>query len=110
MKSKKLNKEIEKLSDKTEIYQCFGWKAIPYIGWFWRTVDFSSDHCFLGVMKKDDNKKVIGFMQNNKWDYDSIRVDGEKWEKLKQLLEIAIDKKDHDSLKNVDDYMQSLIF
>ena len=40
------------------------WKAIPYIWWYWRPVDF-----YNGQARIWDCWDFIGFMQNNKRDY-----------------------------------------
>lgn len=37
-------------------------KRLPYIGWFWRSVDFANRRIPIG-----DCGDFIGFMENNKW-------------------------------------------
>lgn len=44
--------------DKTE-------KRVPYIGWFWRHIEFSNPK----QIPIGDCGEFIGFMANNKWDY-----------------------------------------
>jgi len=39
-------------------------KRLPYIGWYWRSVDFAGRSIPVG-----DCGDFIGFMENNKWDY-----------------------------------------
>lgn len=39
-------------------------KRIPYIGWFWRTVDFYHKKISIGKALS-----LVGFIENNKWDY-----------------------------------------
>lgn len=39
-------------------------KRLPYIGWYWRHLPFSS-----GTLPIGDCGEFIGFMANNKWDY-----------------------------------------
>lgn len=41
-----------------------GGKRLPYIGWYWRHLTFSS-----GTLPIGDCGSFIGFMANNKWDY-----------------------------------------
>ncbi|GAG80631.1 unnamed protein product, partial [marine sediment metagenome] len=41
-------------------------KIVPYIGWFWRVVPFNEKKLTLGSIPSG----FIGFMENNKWDYD----------------------------------------
>lgn len=40
-------------------------KRVPYLGWFWRTVDFA-DLAGSSLCVEPDLK---GFMENNKWEY-----------------------------------------
>lgn len=42
----------------------YGGKRVPYIGWFWRNVDFANGTFYIG-----DCGEFVGFMENNKWDY-----------------------------------------
>lgn len=39
-------------------------KRLPYIGWYWRSVDFAAKSIPVG-----DCGEFIGFMENNKWGY-----------------------------------------
>lgn len=39
-------------------------KRLPYIGWYWRAVDFARKDITVG-----DCGDFIGFMENNKWDH-----------------------------------------
>jgi len=125
MNNKEINDLINKLdmgndglSGGKEIYHsCIGGKIIPYIGWFWRDVDFNSDHCFLGIIPifkneyggESNNSPKVGFMENNKWGHDMFKIEGEQWKTLKDLIINALEKKDSDSFKAVDSYMQSLL-
>jgi hypothetical protein len=124
MNSEEINKIINKLAGDQElevistIYEsCIGDKIIPYIGWFWRDVDFDSDYCYLGIIPifdgedcaETDAELKVGFMENNKWGYDMFKVEGEQWQSLKDLIINAIEKNDSDSFRAVDLYMQSLL-
>lgn len=40
-------------------------KRVPYIGWFWRHIEFSELNC----IPIGDCGDFVGFMANNKWDY-----------------------------------------
>lgn len=40
-------------------------KRIPYIGWFWRRVNFFDRIITIG----EGEDGFVGFMENNKWDY-----------------------------------------
>lgn len=70
-------------------------KLIPYIGWFWRTVDFDAATYTFGIIPSGpdyvgDTRNIPGFngfMQNNKWDYAYTRqTTTEEWENIKNLL------------------------
>ena len=39
-------------------------KRIPYMGWYWRGVDFNNLNITIGT-----DGSFVGFMENNKWDY-----------------------------------------
>lgn len=41
-------------------------KRIPYIGWFWRDVDFARPDTYIPI---GNCGEFIGFMENNKWGY-----------------------------------------
>lgn len=44
-------------------------KRVPYIGWYWRNVDFVGGDFHVGHCGS-----FIGFMENNKWDYPERRL------------------------------------
>ena len=113
MNSNQLNDAIAEICDKDGMpYEAFGGKCIPYIGWFWRTVDFDKDSCWFGVMPPlPDNpgKTYVGFMENNKWNYPEIVIAGDDWVRVKELLVIAVLDPTHDNLKAVDDKIHSFV-
>lgn len=41
-------------------------KRVPYIGWYWRSVDFASPEPYIPIGHCGE---FVGFMENNKWDY-----------------------------------------
>ena len=93
--SEKLNKKLAEIADESEKYgfEAFGGKALPYIGWYWRNVNFDREDGYefgiLPVIKSDwetNTKKQIGFMENNKWDYDEVHANADQWKKIKTLL------------------------
>ncbi len=71
-------------------------KCIPYIGWYWRTVDFDADTFIFGIVPRiysewEKSDGFIGFMENNKWDYAYTRETTEdEWANIKQLLIRAV--------------------
>lgn len=115
--SEQLNKRLAEIADEPEKYgfEAFGGKAIPYIGWYWRTVNFDKvDGYYFGVLPiyksdwEENNKKQIGFMENNKWDYDEIHANADQWKKIKKLLVAVANKPCEQTLSNVYVAIQAL--
>jgi len=116
--SKELNTKINALCDKWECskepapYECFdSGKVVPYIGWFWRHVNFDTETYELGIIPigADGNERpLVGFMENNKWGHPYIKVNKEDWAEIKRLLWFAVEAPTHEALKAVDDKIQSL--
>ena len=102
--SRELNKKLEALSNRKDIYSVCGvGKAIPYIGWFWREVMFDNVTLCLG-----DCGEFIGFMENNKWGYDYVEVNKENSDKLKDMLCNIVDNPTTNSLHELFLFIQSL--
>jgi hypothetical protein len=83
--STELNDFIHSISDISSMHvkglEATG-KSLPYIGWFWREVDFTEPTIRLG-----DCGDFVGFMENNKWDYPQWRTKEEQTaEIVKRLL------------------------
>lgn len=104
MDSKELNERIEKICDDDSLYEAFDGKSIPYIGWFWREVDFDEKDYLFGILP--DGR--LSFMENNEWAYNSHRCGPEDWQEIRRLLGIAVTAPSRESLKAVDDKIQSL--
>lgn len=131
MTSEEINNKIDEIEHENEKqpnkfeYQCFGGKVFPYIGWFWRTVNFDRDSCVFGVCPSGPSYEedqlpaaceeaqvklpVVGFMENNKWEYDEIICDGDKWKEIKQLVVLAVENPNRETLKALNDKIQSLL-
>lgn len=56
-------------------------KRIPYIGWFWRSVNFVDGDITIG-----DCGDFIGFMENNKWDYPERELSKEEVNKVLTIV------------------------
>jgi len=56
-------------------------KRIPYIGWFWRSVDFANEYYTIG-----DCGEFIGFMENNKWGYASRRLTPDESKRVTKIV------------------------
>lgn len=61
-------------------------KRIPYIGWFWRDVEFSKPM----EIPIGDCEGFIGFMVKNKWDYPERYLTLEESTKVIQIIDEAI--------------------
>jgi hypothetical protein len=91
MKSDELNRRIGEICDYPERcggFEAFGGKSIPYIGWYWRTVDFDTDKNLWGFGLLPAGE--VGFMESNKWGYQSFSADEELWKRIKELLIEAV--------------------
>lgn len=101
--------------EEGKIYESpLGEKLIPYIGWFWRKVDFDWPNCTLGILPslsgpyEENLTDKVGFMQNNKWGYKEFEVNGDQWKYLVEHIKTALQSKKADDFKIVYDYMQRL--
>lgn len=59
-------------------------KRIPYIGWFWRRVDFVG-----GLIPIGDCGDFVGVMQNNKWGYKERYMTEEEVLKFMTFVDLA---------------------
>lgn len=118
MDSKLLNDKIGNICayDSSIEFNAFGGKPIPYIGWFWRDVDFDNFDRYFGVIPVDSGydddenheKPLVGFMENNKWNYDLLQASEREWKEIRRLLEIAANDSTDENLKVVNDAIQNL--
>lgn len=83
--SRQINEGLEKLSDDDRS-KVIGLddtgKSVPYIGWFWREVDFD-DEIDIGCIPD----KFAGFMVNNKWDHPERSLDSEQSSEVRRICE-----------------------
>ena len=96
-------------------------KVVPYIGWFWRTVDFDAPICladptaggqllsaFDSIEERDgDVPPWVGFCQNNKWDYDMFRLNDKQSAEVRRLCEELARNKTLSAAAALFDYLQS---
>lgn len=86
-------------------------KAFPYIGWFWREVDFDYKTFSLGVIHGADTLNggpFVGFMQNNKWGYGEFGLTEEETKVLRALFVTACEAPSTelaDALKAINEYV-----
>jgi hypothetical protein len=118
-------KQLEAMVLDQEYNDCLGaWaddddsprgKRIPYLGWYWRNVEFSRGSFTLG-----DSGDVVGFMEKNKWGYPERTTTKEEFARAIALIDEAraidgqggIVSEIHAArdvkLKELYDYLQSL--
>jgi len=88
-------------------------KGIPYMGFFWRDVDFDADHYDFGVCKrgswKRDNELYVAFMENNKWGYPTVTARGLQWAAIKGAIEAAVTTGDSNDFAYVEELMRRLV-
>jgi hypothetical protein len=84
MTSQELNEAIEAICGEAEysvgVFPRETGKAVPYIGWFWRSVDFDRPISF------GDCGVFVGFMENNKWGYPEYDLTPEQDAECKRRL------------------------
>lgn len=103
------NDFLAKHSD-TEADFGMGGKSVPYIGWFWREINFHSKYIPIG-----NCGEFIGFMANNKWGHPERDLLIYEVDKVIELIDEAMHlEKDgseedvQEALKNLWEYMQTL--
>ena len=91
MTSEELNDKLRDLSDEGDIYGPKGLessgKAIPYYGWFWRTVDFDRPIrlAYADGSGGDDVPSWVGFCEKNKWNYEEFTATREQTAEIRRL-------------------------
>jgi hypothetical protein len=117
MTSDELNDQILDLCDNEALAPealAGSGKAISYIGWFWRTVDFDSEWT-LGILPEGASliegryTRKAGFMENNKWDYEEFAPTPEERAAIRAALEEAAVRRNKSALQRVYDLMQAAL-
>jgi len=75
-------------------------KALPYLGWYWRDVDY--DYIVLGY-----TSGTVWVMQNNKWDYPSYRCSKPECETIINHLIAIVNQPNRENLRAFYDYLQT---
>lgn len=78
-------KDDERPQDLSFIYSHEGGKRIPYVGWYWRSTDFSSKRIAIG-----NCGDFIGVMENNKWDYPSRYLTESEADQVIAIIDAAM--------------------
>jgi hypothetical protein len=95
-----------------------GGKRIPYIGWYWRNVDFTQPFSLgrtrieasvfeqIHGLRGHHGPGWAGFMENNKWDYPEWTVTEPQAVAIVQALREAVKQPDRARLQTVFDLIQ----
>ena len=115
MTSDELNAKLRAIDDAEGglDFDAFGnsGKRLPYIGWFWRDVDWSRDDCVLGIIPRGadgNDKPLVGFMESNKWGYPHIYVCGPAWTNIRDLATQAATSPSIETLRALNEAVQAL--
>lgn len=73
-------------------------KIIPYMGWFWRKVDFNSRSI---PISKCLNPYFVAITISNKWDYDERDMFNDEIDYLEILLNRCIETNDEDEIYKI---------
>ena len=105
----RLNGQIRDFSDDGS-YEISGLedsgKSIPYVGWYWRDVDFNN--VILGDCQSGQG--FIGFMENNKWGYAEINLTRDESRAIRKMLKSIVRKGAKDikkKLQTLFDHLQT---
>lgn len=60
-------------------------KRLPYIGWFWRHLEFSD-----GTLPIGDCGQFIGFIANNKWNYSERLTTSDEFARIMTIIDEAM--------------------
>jgi len=105
--SEELNKKIEQLEESHGALEVCGGKIVPYIGWYWRNVNFDYKTYNFGIID-DEKDGFVGFDESGKWYYPLTRsLEPEEWARVRDLLECLVDDPNTETVKAVWDYVQS---
>lgn len=116
MCSDEINRRILEFDNEmgTPVFDAFGGKPIPYLGWFWRKVNFDYEGYYFAVMPVLDtpyektDKPFMAFMESNKWGYNTIYCGPEDWAEVKKLIIIALESMTTKDFEAANDKIQSL--
>lgn len=76
-------------------------KSLPYIGWYWRHVDFDQP------IKLGDCGSFIGFIESNKWGYPQWHVTAEQAEEIRRQVRDIASSPTQEKLQAFYEYIQT---
>lgn len=99
-----LNERITEIADMETDFEVdwlqFSGKALPYLGWYWRDVDY--DYIVLGYAGG-----VVCIMQKDKWGYPSYRCTQSECETIINQLAAIANQPTRENLRAFYDYLQT---
>lgn len=102
MNSRELNKAIEQTLKQKEY-------LLPFLGWFWRYVDFDLPYYFLSATIKKG--KVTGVFIDAKGDLSNshfyVKCEPHQWQDIKTAFEKFVNSPSDDTAKNVYQIVQN---
>jgi hypothetical protein len=89
MNNDQLNDAIYRLDESSDQS-----KPVPYLGWFWRQVDFDGTPT-IGIAPDHEAKQTfVGFMENNKWEYMQFSLSRAQATHVRGLLQRVVSAPD----------------
>lgn len=98
-------------SENADNRDCLHGKAIPYLGWFWRGIDFKGPPIPIGEARLKEGAPFVGFMANNKWGYPERCLTEDERLQVIAYLDKAMESEGEGrnaALVELWDYMQTL--
>lgn len=91
-------------------------KVVPYIGWFWRSVDFDARIRLAHGIESDLTRETgaivddipcwAGFCENNKWDYPMRTLSLEASARIREACEILVKSTCKDNAEHLFEVIQ----
>ena len=111
MTNEELNEKLAALADDEQfVVQGLGHgKAIPYYGWWWRSVDFDQPITFAYANGEGfDVPSWVGFCERNKWGYEMFTATEEQSQQVRRLCVEFVEQPSSERAQAVFDYLQSI--
>ena len=87
-------------------YKTFNGSCLPFIGPYWKDVDFTADFChiaYVEIESKQINRKYVGFNEDIQFiEYPYFTISGERWNVIKQAF-VGLYRELHSERPNVDE-------
>lgn len=81
---------------------------VPFMGWFWRHVDFDRA-CEKGYSFGVDPRGRVAFMESNKWGFATVKATPQQMQEIRAAIEKAITSKQVEDFLAVHRLLQALV-